>query len=54
MLEEWAYVKPYSSEAERLNAFAGFLHLYNYHRSHTALGGKAPISRVDNLAGHYN
>ena len=54
MLEEWAYVKPYSSEADRQQAFAFFLHLYNHHRSHTALGGKAPISRVDNLAGDYN
>ena len=42
MLEEWAYVKPYSSEANRQQAFAFFLHLYNHHRSHTALGGKAP------------
>ena len=54
MLEEWAYVKPYDSEAERREAFDVFLHLYNHHRSHTALGGKTPISRVDNLAGHYN
>jgi transposase InsO family protein len=54
MLEEWAYVKPYASEAERRDAFGDFLHLYNHHRSHTALRGKPPISRVDNLAGHYN
>jgi len=53
MLEEWAYVRPYSSEAERRHAFEDFLHLYNHHRSHAALGGKAPISRVDNLAGPY-
>jgi transposase InsO family protein len=54
MLEEWAYVKAYASEAERRAAFGDFLHLYNHHRSHSALGGKPPISRVDNLAGHYN
>src|ERR1035437_2375383 len=54
MLEEWAYVKPYESEAERREAFGLFLHLYNHHRSHAALGGKPPISRVDNLAGHYS
>jgi len=53
MLEEWAYVKPYASEEERRRAFSVFLHLYNHHRSHTALGGKTPISRVDNLAGDY-
>jgi Integrase core domain len=54
MLEEWAYVKPYASEEERRDAFGHFLHLYNHHRSHSALGGKPPISRVNNLAGHYN
>jgi transposase InsO family protein len=54
MLEEWAYVRPYASEAERREAFGLFLHLYNHHRNHTALRGKPPISRVDNLAGHYN
>ena len=54
MLEEWAYVTPYSSEAERRAALGHFLHLYNHHRSHTALRGKPPISRVDNLAGDYN
>ena len=54
MLEEWAYVRPYSSEAERRQAFKVFLHLYNHHRSHSALRGKTPISRVDNLAGHYS
>lgn len=54
MLEEWAYVKPYNSEAERREAFGLFVHLYNHHRSHSALGGKPPISRVDNLAGYYS
>jgi len=54
MLEEWAYVKPYASEAERVQAFGVFLHLYNHHRSHTALGGQPPISRVNYLPGHYS
>lgn len=54
MLEEWAYVKPYASEAERVQAFEVFLHLYNHHRSHTALGGQPPISRVNDLPGHYS
>jgi transposase InsO family protein len=53
MLEEWAYVRPYASEAERMEAFGLFLHLYNHHRSHTALGGQPPISRVNDLAGQY-
>jgi len=53
MLEEWAYARPYLSESERVEAFDLFLHLYNHHRSHTALGGKPPISRVNDPAGHY-
>jgi hypothetical protein len=33
-----------------------WLHLYNYHRIDTALGGKPPIGRVavNNGAGQYN
>jgi transposase InsO family protein len=54
LLEEWAYVRPYPSEAERVAAFGDFLHLYNHHRCHTALGGKPPISRVNDLSGHYS
>jgi transposase len=54
MLEEWAYVRSYASEAERVEAFDLFLHIYNHHRGHTALGGKPPVSRVNDLPGHYN
>lgn len=53
MLEEWAYAHPYASEAERVAAFAGWLHGYNHHRGHTALKGKPPASRVTNLSGQY-
>jgi transposase-like protein len=53
MLEEWAYIRTYASETERVEAFSSFLHLYNHHRGHTALGGKPPISRVNDLPGHY-
>jgi len=54
MLEEWAYVRPYATETERVEAFSDFLHIYNHHRSHTALRGKSPISRVNDLPGHYS
>lgn len=53
LLDEWAYVRRYSSNAERTEALADFLHTYNYHRCHTALGGQPPISRVNNAAGQY-
>lgn len=51
MLEEWAYAKPYLSEAERVADFADWLHTYNHHRGHTALGGKSPADLVPNLCG---
>ncbi|MFF8265750.1 IS481 family transposase, partial [Streptomyces virginiae] len=53
LLEEWAYLKPYTSNDERTAALADFLHTYNHHRCHTALGGHPPISRVNNPAGQY-
>ncbi|MFF4393251.1 IS481 family transposase, partial [Streptomyces sp. NPDC001552] len=31
-----------------------FLHTYNHHRSHTALSGHPPISRVNNAASQYS
>ena len=54
LLDEWAYVRAYGSEAQRRRRLDSWLHLYNYHRCHTALGGQPPISRVDNLPGHYS
>ena len=51
LLEEWAYAQPYRSESERVTAFATWLHTYNHHRGHTALGGRPPASRVTNLSG---
>ncbi len=54
LLEEWAYNRPFNSSAERAQDLPTWLHTYNHHRSHTALGGHPPISRVNNPAGHYN
>ncbi|WP_035856099.1 IS481 family transposase [Cryptosporangium arvum] len=51
LAEEWAYARPYRSEAERQGAFAPWLHFYNHHRGHTALGGLPPATRVTNLTG---
>lgn len=51
MLDEWAYARAYTSESERVAAFAAWLHFYNHHRGHTALGGATPASRVTNLSG---
>jgi transposase InsO family protein len=53
LLDEWAYVRFYGSEAERAGTLTGFLHAYNHHRFHTAVGGP-PISRVNNLSGDHS
>ena len=50
LLNEWAYARPYRSEAARTRALDTWLHMYNYHRHHTAIGGP-PISRVNNVVG---
>ena len=54
LLEEWAYARPYAGNAEREAAYPTWLHRYNHHRGHTALGGQPPASRVTNLTGQYN
>ncbi|CAL9528934.1 IS481 family transposase ISStpr1 [Streptomyces sp. enrichment culture] len=53
LLDEWAYLRPCTSNTERTAALADFLHAYNHHRCHIALGGHPPISRVNNPAGQY-
>ena len=53
LLAEWAYAQPWSSEGRRRAALARWLHIYNHHRHHTAVGGP-PVSRVSNLVGHYS
>ena len=47
---EWAYARPYRSEAARTRALDTWLHMYNHHRHHTAIGGP-PVSRVNNVVG---
>jgi transposase InsO family protein len=50
LLEEWAYIRPWTSEAQRELGYARFLHFYNHHRPHGALGWATPLStRGDNL-----
>ncbi len=46
MLEEWAYVRLYTSNAQRLRALPRWLAFYNRRRPHTALGGRPPTSRL--------
>ena len=51
---EWAYVRVYESEEERCRAYHWWLHDYNWHRPHSALGGASPAHTVYNLTGQYN
>lgn len=54
LLDEWAYVRVYRSDRARNQALARWLHLYNHHRSHTALGGRAPMDLINNVPVHYS
>jgi transposase InsO family protein len=54
LLEEWAYVRPYTSNQQRTRALTTWLHIYNHHRAHTSLGQLPPVSRLNNVSGHYN
>ena len=54
LLEGWAYRRLYASEAARRAAFAPWLHWYNHHRPHSALGGHPPITRCTNLPEPYS
>ncbi|BCJ39159.1 IS481 family transposase [Actinocatenispora thailandica] len=51
LLDEWAYAQPYQTETDRRAAYPAWLHTYNHHRRHTALGGQPPATRVPNLTG---
>ena len=53
LLERWAYAYPYAHEPERLKALPATLDFYNRFRPHRALGGLAPLQRVNNLPGTY-
>ena len=54
LADEWAYARLYRSDHERCDEFATWLHTYNHHRGHTALGGQPPATRVPNLSGQYS
>ena len=52
LLTEWAYVRPYASSRARTGALPRWLHYYNWHRAHTSLNGRPPMTRLavgDNL-----
>ncbi len=55
-IREWAYATPFESSDARTAAMHPWLHAYNTVRPHSALKGKAPVSRTtrDNVLGNDN
>jgi transposase InsO family protein len=54
LADGWAFKKFYSSETARRAALPAWLHHYNHHRPHTAIGRSAPITRLTNLPDQYS
>jgi transposase InsO family protein len=52
-LREWAYARAYQNSRDRKAELPSWLHRYNWHRPHTGIDDKTPISRLglteDNL-----
>jgi transposase InsO family protein len=53
LADGWAYARFYNSDTARRQALPHWLHFYNHHRAHNAIGGLPPISRLTNLPGHH-
>jgi transposase InsO family protein len=54
LLDEWAYVRPYGSNNQRLLALPDFVDHYNRHRPHTSLKGLTPMAAlVNNVSGNH-
>ena len=54
LADGWAYAQLYQSTEQRNAALPGWLHFYNHHRAHSAIGGRPPITRLTNVPGHHN
>ena len=53
LADGWAFSRHYNSESARRAALPAWIHEYNHHRPHTAIGTVPPISRLTNLPGQY-
>jgi transposase InsO family protein len=49
----WAYSRLYASESARRHALPEWIHHYNHHRLHTAIGKVPPMTRLTNVSGQY-
>jgi transposase InsO family protein len=53
LLDEWAYVRAYRSNAERLAVLPRYVDFYNRRRPHTAIRGLVPLAAVNNVLKHH-
>ena len=53
LADGWAFSRFYGSESARRKALPTWLHHYNHHRLHTAIGKVPPITRLTNLREQY-
>jgi transposase InsO family protein len=53
LADGWAFKRIYTSETARRAALPAWLHEYNHHRPHTAIGKATPMTRLTNLSGQY-
>ncbi len=54
LADGWAYARLYDSTQQRNAVLPAWLHFYNHHRLHSAIGNQPPISRLTNVPGHHN
>jgi len=52
LADGWAYAHHYRSDTDRRAALPDWIHFYNHHRIHSAIGS-TPISRLNNLPEHH-
>jgi transposase InsO family protein len=50
-LREWSYARAYRTSSERTEAMQLWISRYNHRRPHSALGGKPPVTRLNNAPG---
>ena len=52
--QEWAYARAYASNQARLADLPAWLHYYNHHRPHRALGERSPMQLLNNVPGSHS
>ena len=53
LADGWAYARFYDNDAARRAALPAWIHYYNHHRLHSAIGNKPPVTRLINVSGQY-